>query len=171
MRLKIKLVTNNGGTSSTWEKKLRKIVKATPEAQAGFTAAATYPNGISVAYVAYIQNKGAGGVPARPFMQRAVDDNQDKWRGQLVSMLKGRAAQNNAITRAYTAVAGEMKADIQDTIKKWEWNDPRPNRLSTIRRKQAKAQKGENMVATDPFRALIDTATMVTAVTSNVKVK
>ena len=52
MRLKVKLVTGNGtGTSGNWKKKLRNLVRQTPEAQAGFTADATYPSGINVAYV------------------------------------------------------------------------------------------------------------------------
>lgn len=172
MRLKVKLVTGNGtGTSGNWKKKLRNLVRQTPEAQAGFTADATYPSGINVAYVAYIQNKGIGGVPERPFMQSTVDEQQNKWSKQLTALLKGKSAQNGALLNAYTAVSKEMKADIQDTIKKWEWNDPRPNSPATIRMKQRKAQSGKNAVATDPYRALIDTSTMINAVTNNVKVK
>lgn len=85
--------------------------------------------------------------------------------------VKGKSAQNGALLNAYTAVSKEMKADIQDTIKKWEWNDPRPNSPATIRMKQRKAQSGKNAVATDPYRALIDTSTMINAVKNNVKVK
>lgn len=48
---------------------------------------------------------------------------------------------------------------------------PRPNSPATIRMKQRKAQSGKNAVATDPYRALIDTSTMINAVTNNVKVK
>lgn len=171
MDLKIKLVTSSTKSGTSWKKKLKALVRQTPAAQAGFSAEATYTDGTSVAYVAYIQNKGMGGVPTRPFMQRTVDENNSKWRKQIAALLKGNAHKSNGIINAYMAVSKEMKSDIQDCIKNWEWNDPRPNSITTIRRKQEKAQRGKNAVPTDPFRVLIDTSTMINAVTSNVKVK
>lgn len=51
------------------------------EAKIGWFESAKYPDGMPVANIALIQEKGApaAGVPARPFLKPAIDANQEAW--------------------------------------------------------------------------------------------
>src|SRR5699024_11433468 len=69
------------------------LAKQNPQLEIGFPEGSTYPDGKSVAYIAYIQNVGLGGVPERPFMQKTVEEKSKDWMGFLERIFKiGRAS-------------------------------------------------------------------------------
>ena len=129
----------------------------------GILGGATYPDGLSVATVAYINENGEMGNPKRPFMHRTLEENQEKCAKGIASNLTG-SVSSAAVQKAFEFAGMTAKGDMVETIKKWNPNDPRANSPATIARKAAKGKKGKNTVATNPSQVLIDTGTMISSI-------
>lgn len=150
-------------SSKKYEEYLKKISRIKANMKCGILSGATYPDGLSVATVAYINENGAMGNPRRPFMHRTLEQNQEKWAKGIVNNLTGNVSVAS-VQRAYEFAGMTAKGDMVETIKKWSPNDPRANSPATIARKAAKGRKGKNTVATDPTQVLIDTGTMISSI-------
>jgi hypothetical protein len=108
------------------KKFLGKIKNQTGQIDVGFFPEAVYDDGTQVAQVAFDNcfghiNTGADAekygrvVPARNFMQKAFDDNNKKWREDLLKIIIEQK-ENIDIEKALKAEAFIIKKDIQNTI-------------------------------------------------------
>lgn len=105
----------------------------------GFFEEAKYPDGTSVAQVAYWNEYGTIHSPTRPFFRKTIRDNQSSWQDklkQLVELYKGD-------TEKVLLLLGEIiKGDLYTTIT--TWTEP-PNAPSTIRKKGFNAPLRDTM--------------------------
>lgn len=164
------ILTVNVKSEGLMGKYLAKVRNIKTEANVGFFTTATYPSGLPVAYVAYLNEFGNHN-PPRPFMHRTFEKSHKKW-ANIVRVVMSKDGVSKSSARIALGRAGQdAVADIQKTIKGWSPSDPRQNKPATIRAKERKANErkpGKNQVATDPYRVLMDTSTMIDSVTSEV---
>jgi hypothetical protein len=146
---------------------LKRVNKA--NVKVGFFDKATYSDGTSVAYVAYLNEYG-GHNPPRPFMKRTVKNNSNKWVKGIKASLKQSGLTADGISLAFHRAGLVAVGDVKRTIMDWHPNDPRPNSLSTIAIKARRGREGKNLQAINPRQVLVDTGRMVGAVMYEVKV-
>jgi hypothetical protein len=130
--------------------RLAKKVSKPAELKVGFLASATYPDGQSVAEVAFWNNFGTATIPPRPFFSNMVMEKSKEWPRALGDLLK--ANDYDAVKTleiAGKAIEGQLQQSIKDT------NEP-PLAQSTI------DAKGFD-------KPLIDSAVMINSVASEVK--
>lgn len=134
------------------------------EIQVGFFDTAHYPDGTPVAYVAAIQEFGyaAGNIPPRPFMRPAAADNKAAWATQIAAgvraSLRGAINLDSALGQVGFIAAGNVQQAIRAVTT--------PGlRESTIRNRRTRKNRNKNQ----SVKPLIDTATMLQAVTSKVE--
>lgn len=154
-------VTVKGGEKL--QKKLKGIAQTVITANIGFLNRATYPDGTGVATVAYLNEYG-GHNPPRPFLATTRRANLKKWVKGIKANLKQAGVSKASIAQAYEKMAIVAVGDVKRTIADWPSNDPRPNKLATIRAKARRGRSGKNTKAIDPTRVLIDTGRMIGAV-------
>lgn len=134
------------------------------EIQIGFFETAHYPDGTPVAYVAAIHEFGyaAGNIPPRPFMRPAAADNKAAWASQIAAgvraSLRGAINLDSALGQVGFMAAGNVQQAIR-AVTSPGLSD------STIRNRRTRKNRNKNQ-STKP---LIDTATMLQAVTSKVE--
>lgn len=159
-------------TDKKLEEHLRKISPIRAQVLIGFVDGSTYPDGTSVALVAYKNETGADHIPRRPFMHRTMEKNRMKWIRGICNNLAMRGISYSSVRRAY-GLCGEVGAgNMRAEIKAWPWNEPRPNSKKTIemKRKRTKSRRpGKGAAYNDPRVALIDTGTMLKSVRSEVE--
>lgn len=86
----------------------------------GFMGGATYPDGTSVASVAFWNEFGHGGkfpAPPRPFFRTMISNNQGKWPDMMAKSLKSTKLDGQK-TLAYMGeeIEGELKQSITDLV-------------------------------------------------------
>lgn len=115
------------------EKELKKILKKEnlKSLEVGFLESAKYPNGQSVAKVAYWNNYGIG-MPSRPFFTNAVANNSEKWNNAIKSILQKQEKIN--FTAVLDTLGNLIVADIQKSIT--DIRTP-PNSKITIEKKKS----------------------------------
>lgn len=116
----------------------------------GFINGATYPDGKSVASVAYFNEFGTDKIPSRPFFRRMIAKESPTWGGKLVGAVKHT---NFNFKKSMELLANDVEGALRQSI--IETNDP-PNAPYTIEK------KGFN-------KPLIDTSLMIKSITSEVK--
>ena len=161
--MKVKKVT--GGNK--WKQELGKLTGMNIGFKVGILDGATYENGTSVAYVAYLNEYGypvKGHNPPRPFMGRTIELNGKKWMAIIKHNLKGKRFSRDAALKAYNAAGQVARTDMMNTIKEWPDSDPRGNKESTIKRKEKRGRSGKNLEAIDPNKALMDTSHMLKSI-------
>lgn len=160
--LKVKSIKTDGKLNDY----LRKVAGIKAQVKIGFFEGAKYPDGTSVALVAYKNETGGDRNPRRPFMKRTVQNNQRRWVRGIANNLRGGRFDRGTVYRAYSLCGQVAMGDIKRTIADWDPADPRLNSYKTIRRKaeRAKRAKGKNVKPIDPTRALIDTGRMIASV-------
>lgn len=79
---------------------------------AGFVEGAEYSDGTPIAQVAATQNFGNGKIPPRPFMTKAIEENEDEWLEELGDALKS----GQSVDKALTTIGLLMQADIKQAI-------------------------------------------------------
>lgn len=93
----------------------------------GFINGATYPDGESVANVAFENEYGTNKIPPRPFMRSTVSQNKEKWVKNIKALVQ------NKDTETALLQTGEMiKGDFVYSILNW---DEPPNSAMTIKKK------------------------------------
>ena len=94
----------------------------------GIIESQTYPNGESVAQVAYWNEYGTATIPARPFFRNTIAEGQGEWADKAAELLKQSDDTNHAL-----ALIGEgVKGDIVETIQNFREPENAP---STVKRK------------------------------------
>lgn len=86
--------------------------------EAGVLEDATYPDGTPVAQVAQWNEFGTKSAPPRPFMRQTINDNQDKWGGDLAKALK---ATDYEAEKALGIVGERIASQIRDTIREGDF--------------------------------------------------
>ena len=147
-------------------KHLKEIQNASYETYIGYVDGATYPDGKSVAYIAYLNEYG-GHNPPRPFLQRTAVLHYGEWAELFENVLKSDGVNPNSIYKAHKQVGIKGVGDVKKTISEWNPSDPRPNKPSTIRRKARRARGGKGLVPINPNTVLIDSGVMISRVSTN----
>ncbi len=112
---------------SALDKALAEISKRIGEfqgktAQAGFFPGTAYPDGTPVAYVAAIQEYGAGKTPPRHPIRSAIEQYKSQWRDDLGRGVKAVIEGSVTSEAVLQQVGGAMASDIQTSIS--EVTDP-----------------------------------------------
>lgn len=82
--------------------------------QVGFLDGATYPDGQSVASVAYMNEFGTRTAPARPFFRPAVAEHKAEWADALASLVKASDYDTEkALGQLGAVIVDDIKASIQ----------------------------------------------------------
>lgn len=160
-------ITVNTEISDKWKEKIKEIANSQIAVKVGFIEGATYPDGTSVATVAYINEYGRGHNPERPFMRDTANKKMGEWVDGIKSMIKGKVIPRN-IENAYNAIGLVMVGDIKEAILNYEGQNP-TNNPKTIAVKARRARGGgKNQVAINPNQVLVDSALMAKAVSHEV---
>lgn len=151
--------------------RLQKLASMHVTAKVGFLDRATYPDGTSVAYVAYVNEYGRGN-PPRPFLKQTENRCHKKWTKGIIHALIASGSVNQAnMKKAYEMAAQVAVGDVKKAIKSWPSTEPVPNSPATIRRKAKRGRSGRNLAPIDPGQVLIDTGRMIAAVGYEVKIE
>lgn len=134
------------------------------EIQVGFFETAHYPDGTPVAYVAAIQEFGyaAGKIPPRPFMRPAIAENKAEWSAQIAAGVRASIRGSIGLDAALGQVGFMAAGNVQNAIR--AVTSPGLAE-STIRNRRTRKNRNKNQ----SVKPLIDTATMIQAVTSKVE--
>lgn len=106
-------------------KDLKKELKSYRGVRVGYIGKESYPNGLTVAKNALIQEYGTERIPPRPFMRKAFKE-KDQWANLFTKIW------NRGIKSAFLNVGNAMTTSIVKSITS---NIPPPNSAATIRRK------------------------------------
>lgn len=87
-----------------------------------------YPDGTSVATVAYKNEYGFKNIPSRPFFRQTIQEQKKNW---SVLMMDGIAAGYD-LEKCFGLVGTQMQGDVQMSIT--QWTSP-PNAPSTVAKK------------------------------------
>lgn len=119
----------------------------------GFMGGATYPDGTSVASVAFWNEFGHGGkfpAPARPFFRTMISENQGKWPGMMAQSLRATKLDGQK-TLAYMGeeIDGELKQSIID------FSSPSLSPV-TLRLREKFGNSPEKITLRDVYQAIAD---------------
>jgi hypothetical protein len=94
---------------------LGKKIKSAKGVKIGFLDGATYPDGMSVAQVALINNFGAPskGIPPRPFFSNMVKRNSASWPGMLAKIIK---ANDGDVEKSLKLLGVAIEGELRDAI-------------------------------------------------------
>lgn len=98
--------------------------------EVGFLQGATYPNGTSVAMVAFYNEFGTINIPPRPFFRNAISNDSNKWGRVFTNTYRD----TNNITQTLGVLGNIIKGSIIQSIS--ATNEP-PNAISTIKQKKS----------------------------------
>lgn len=113
-------------------KDLEKEFKSVKGAKAGWYEGKKYPNGLEIAKNALIQEYGTDKIPARPFMRRTINRNQEKWKKYLEENFDLELDNNTTLEQVMKQISVIMAGDMKKSI---DSNIPPPNSPETIKRK------------------------------------
>lgn len=154
------------GNGAKLKAALRKIAECSKVSlDVGFFEDAKYPDGTSVAYVAYLNEYG-GHNPARPFMQQTAKKRMKNWTDGVKKAVEQTGVTPAGVKRAFEKAGQQAEGDIKRTIKDWP---PGGNAPSTVAAKARRARSGKNLVPINPETVLIDTGKMISSVSHEVK--
>lgn len=105
---------DNPKAFETLENRLKEL--AGVETKVGWFPGATYPDGTKVAYVAAIQEYGAGPIPPRPFFRTTVADRKAAWAQDAAN--GARAVLKGSVTgeQVMDALGERAQEDVKETI-------------------------------------------------------
>lgn len=109
-------------------KALDKYKNMNASVRVGVLEDATYPDGTSVAQVAFWNEYGTARTPSRPFFRAVVSDQKKNW----VLSVKNLMAMHNDPQKVMGLIGEHMKGQIVQSI--MTWTDP-PNAPYTIAKK------------------------------------
>lgn len=97
-----------GAGSRKLEMLLRTL--GTHKSRVGWFESAKYPNGEPVAAVAMVHEYGSApqGIPPRPFMRPAIDENQRKWANVLAKAIEAGMTEAEAMDMLGTVAEGDV---------------------------------------------------------------
>lgn len=148
------------------QQKLRELAAIKAQTKVGFLDRATYPDGTSVAYVAYLNEYG-GRHSARPFMKHTFKRNLKKWVRGIAANIKRTGASKAGIAKAYKMAGMVAVGDVKKTIKDWPAGGNAP---ATVKAKARRGRSNKKLAAINPQTVLIDTGRMISAVSYEVKI-
>ena len=106
-----KVLSGSDGVMKALEEIARKMGGG--EVSVGFMAGATYPDGTPVAAVAYWNEFGTSGTPARPFFRQMIAAESPTWPGKMAKLAKATDYDGDKVL----ALMGEdIKGALQKSI-------------------------------------------------------
>lgn len=143
--------------------KIKELEKVKIGLKVGVLEGATYPDGMNVATVAYLNEYGTHN-PPRPFLKTTVDKQHKKWIKGVRNNLTKMGVTPQSLKTVFEMLGQTAQGDIKRTISEWSPTDPRPNKPATIAAKARRARAGKGTVGIDPNRVLIDTGRMIQSI-------
>lgn len=152
----------------------------------GFLEGATYPDGTSVAQVAFWNEYGHGGnfpAPPRPFFRSMIANQSEGWPKKLAAALK---TYDYDADKSLSAMGELIKGQLQESIstiaspelsettkilRKQFWTNPEDINKTAVLAAQKAAAEGETGAAGTQAKPLIWTGTMLNAVDYEVETK
>lgn len=129
--------TSGGKGLQELKEKIAQIGKK--QVRIGFPENATYPDGTKVAYVATIQEFGAGPIPPRPFLRPTIAEQREAWKKTLQRGYKAVVSDSISLEAMLAQfgmmAAGQVKAKIASI------HTP-PLSITTLLMRKAKKQEG-----------------------------
>lgn len=117
------------GSLKGLKKKVAEIAEQKFKLSVGIVDNVYYKSGVSVAYVAYLNEYGHGRNPQRPFMHRTFLLYQQKALEGLKANLKGIVKAPTAnVQRAFELTGIYLKDKMKQVVLSWPENDPRRNK-------------------------------------------
>jgi hypothetical protein len=135
-------------------------------AKVGWFEKSKYETGVSVAYVATIQEYGypAKNIPPRPFMRPTIVKNENQWKKIAESGAKAVLNGNQTVANIMEAIGLKAAGDIRKTIS-LVWQPPlSPKTIQARLRKRA-----DNKTVGNLTKPLIDTGIMLGTLTNTVE--
>lgn len=124
--------------------------------KSGVLSDATYPNGESIAKIAFWNEYGTKSAPPRPFFRNAINENKDKWRSTLTQALK-----HGLDTEKALALTGEqISNDLRESIISGSFE---PNSPVTLLLKERFPRNPEDVQLKDLLQAIQDVENGVSA--------
>lgn len=145
------------------QQKIKKKLETKANLEVGFIDGSKYPNGASVASVAFWNNYGTWNIPARPFFDNAISENKKKWFQTYKDAMQSTGNNLKALEITGTTIKDDIAQSIVD------YNEV-PNADVTIdggwvKTKNGKAIKVKGKGSSNP---LVDTVFMASNVTYKV---
>lgn len=103
----------------------RYLIKGNPQVKVGILDNSKYPDGTSVATVAFWNEYGTNKIPPRPFFRQTISEQKSNW----VKLAKDAIKMGYTIEHTLGLVGAQMQTDIQYSI--MTWTDP-PNAPYTV---------------------------------------
>lgn len=101
----------------------------TGKVRVGIIEQASYPDGESVAQVAFWNEYGTATIPPRPFFRNTIAEHKDEWPKQAAEMLEANGGNVRQVLEDMgEVVEGQIKMTIQD------FREP-PNAAATVKQK------------------------------------
>lgn len=122
------------------------------EARAGWMESAKYEDGTPVAYVAAIQEHGAGHIPPRPFLRPTVAAQMPHWKAKTRALLRNATSGVAVLDGVGTVMAGDIREAIAAIT------DP-PLAPATLRARKKKGNSSK--------KPLVDTRVLINTLTSD----
>lgn len=108
-----KITRKSGGLGADILKRLTQTSTKLPHVNVGFFDTDQYPDGTYVAQVAYWNEFGTKGMPARPFMRQTIAAHKDEWGSKLGSALE----YTGGDVKAALAIIGQyMEGQVREQI-------------------------------------------------------
>lgn len=158
-----------GGGLEKYTKRLEEVAKVS--VKIGILNGAKYPDGVSVATVAYANENGAWGNPRRPFMHRTFKKHSAGWVRGILRAINDNVDNPSIVRKAFEMAGMTAAGQMKEVIRKWNPSDPRLNSEKTIEGKRRRGRSGRNLVPIKPEIALIDTGHMINSIDYEVKTK
>jgi hypothetical protein len=106
-------------------------------AKVGYFPSAKYPDGTPIAYIAAIQEHGASSqgltIPPRPTMRPTIDEQGQKWKGQLVQGMNSVMVGKRDTRAVLELVSLQAAGDVRKTIT--ELQAPSLSKVTLLARK------------------------------------
>lgn len=133
----------------------------------GFFEDAKYNSGEPIAYIASIHEFGvpSKGIPPRPFMRPTAKAESSKWCKAIGSGMKPVLAGQMSVSDVLEAVGGRAAGDVKKTITKLTSPALKDGTIAARKRRLAKGTKVKGKTINKP---LVDTGTLLAAVTFEV---
>lgn len=123
----------------------RLLVKNEQHVKVGILDNSKYPDGTSVATVAYKNEYGFKNIPSRPFFRQTIKEQKAAWSALMVKGIKA----GYTVEHALGLVGLSMQNEIQHSIMTWQ--SP-PNAPATIAKKKFNAPLRHTLLMHDSIK-------------------
>lgn len=144
---------------------LSNVLKNTYGVEVGWFPGMNYPDGVSIAGVAKIQEYGDAelNIPSRPFMRPTIRDNRRKYTAMVKRGIANALEKNKNIEAVFMKIGAAIAADLKHAIME-VWEPPLSQKTIAHRKKTWYKAKHNNGYGNILEKPLIDTGRMINSI-------